>query len=79
VSQVACVGGCVVGAIGCRLQMKPNGRATLYVLSLGVLAPHRNERIGEALGVACRFASPHPTLHPFRHPATAAQPGGVRV
>ena len=46
VSQLAMVGGQAIAAIGCRLQMKENGGAKLYILTLGVLAPYRNEGIG---------------------------------
>jgi N-alpha-acetyltransferase 50 len=46
VTQLAMIGTRCIGAIGCRLECKYDGKAKLYILTLGVLAPYRNEGIG---------------------------------
>ncbi|KAK9793757.1 hypothetical protein WJX73_002437 [Symbiochloris irregularis] len=39
----------LIGAIACRLEADQNGGASLYIVSLGVLAPYRNSGIGTRL------------------------------
>jgi hypothetical protein len=46
VTQLAMLGDKCIGAIGCRLQMKEDGKAKLYILTLGVLTPYQNAGIG---------------------------------
>ena len=40
-------GDALVGAVCCRLE-KANGKACIYIMTLGVLAPYRDLGIGEA-------------------------------
>jgi hypothetical protein len=49
VSQLAMLGKKCIGAIGCRLQMVQPDVAKLYILTLGVLAPFRNQGVGTML------------------------------
>lgn len=46
VSQLAMLGDKCIGAIACRLQMVEPDVAMLYILTLGVLAPFRNQGVG---------------------------------
>jgi hypothetical protein len=55
VTQLAMLGDKCIGAIGCRLQMKEDGKAKIYILTLGVLTPYQNAGIGTRhllLGIA---------------------------
>jgi hypothetical protein len=54
VSQLAMVGTHCIGAIGCRLERKADGKARLYILTLGVLARYRNESVGTTPCLPCR-------------------------
>ena len=38
----------LIGAIACRLEAKGDGKAKLYIMTLGVLAPYRDLGVGES-------------------------------
>ena len=37
----------LVGAVACRLEKQPNGVTQLYIMTLGVYAAYRDQKIGE--------------------------------
>jgi ribosomal protein S18 acetylase RimI-like enzyme len=49
VTQLAYDNDVLVGAIACRLEAKEGGKAKLYIMTLGVLAPYRGEGVGALL------------------------------
>eukprot|EP00887_Chlorella_sp_A99_P002906 scaffold6.g2906.t1 len=48
VTQLAYLADALVGALACRLERTPQG-ITMYILTLGVLAPYRGRGVGSAL------------------------------
>lgn len=49
VTQLAYYNDILIGAIACRLESKGNGKAKLYIMTLGVLAPYRDLGVGSYL------------------------------
>ena len=45
----------LVGAVACRLEKQPNGVAQLYIMTLGVYAAYRDQKIGN---LASRLRGP---------------------
>jgi N-alpha-acetyltransferase 50 len=54
VTQLARLGGEIIGGVACRLENAPGG-PVLYIVTLGVLAPYRGGGLGSAL--LCRALS----------------------
>jgi len=49
VTQLAYYNDILIGAIACRLEAKGDGKAKLYIMTLGVLAPYRDLGVGTYL------------------------------
>mmetsp|Transcript_1530 Transcript_1530/g.3922 ORF Transcript_1530/g.3922 Transcript_1530/m.3922 type:complete len:156 (-) Transcript_1530:416-883(-) len=63
VTQLAYYNDILIGAIACRLEKKENGKAKLYIMTLGVLAPYRDLGVGTyLLQHSLRVASEDPNI-----------------
>ena len=69
----------LIGAIACRLESKGNGKAKLYIMTLGVLAPYRDLGVGtHLLEHSLRVAMEDPNIEEAYLHVQTSNDGAIR-